>query len=161
VETEDLASAYQDLLAAAEAIHDDGILSAEDRGTLGWTLAHIALSDRGLVGTARAVLAGREAGIDNGVAMSKTAIGKVCANTSHVERVEMVRRNARELIDLLDRTPGEAVDVTVRARLVNGEGAIVFDNDLKWGDVIRMRATEHIPGHAARVAGLAKGMLDA
>lgn len=152
METKDLSRAYKELLAAAEAVTDDGPLTDADRAQTDWLLAHIALSDRALADAARQVLTGQEARIDNASAMSKTEIGRVIAATTHAERIDMVQRNAQELIDLLDRTPDSAAVSSVRARLVDRSGEVVFDSDLTWGDVVKMRAVEHIPGHAATIA---------
>ncbi|MEV5178059.1 hypothetical protein AB0L10_45345, partial [Streptomyces flaveolus] len=105
---------------------------------------------------ARQVLAGKEARIDNASAMSKTEIARVISATTHAERIDMVRRNAREFIDLLDRTPDAAGAASVRARLLDRSGTVVFDSDLAWGDVVKMRAVEHIPGHAATLASLCR-----
>ncbi|GAA3378504.1 hypothetical protein GCM10020367_58270 [Streptomyces sannanensis] len=149
METKELSRAYKELLAAAESITDDRPLAEFDRAEVDWVLAHIALSDRALAGTARDVLAGRAARIDNAQVMSRAAIAAVLCSTTHLERVDMVRRNAKELVDLLEQIPQEAAGTAVRAQLVDREGMLVFDDDLKWGDVIRMRAMEHIPGHAA------------
>ncbi|AQS65621.1 hypothetical protein [Streptomyces pactum] len=149
MDTKELLHAYQELLAEAELITDAPPLAESDRTQIDWILAHIALSDRALADAGRAVIAGREARLDNTQAMSKSEIGRILRSTTHAERAELVRRNAMELVDLLALTPDEAADATVRARLVNREGAVVFDQDLKWGDLIRVRAKEHIPGHAA------------
>jgi hypothetical protein len=152
VETKDLSRAYKELLAAAEAITDGGPLAEADRAQTDWLLAHIALSDRALADAARQVLAGQEGRIDNASAMSKTEIARVISATTHAERIDMVRRNAQELIDVLERTPDSAATASVRARLVDRAGEVVFDTDLAWGAVVRMRAVEHIPGHAATLA---------
>ncbi|MFD9304493.1 hypothetical protein ACFWCB_17855 [Streptomyces sp. NPDC060048] len=159
METKELFRAYQELLAAAECIADDSPLAESDRAQVDWTLAHIALSDRALAGAGRAVLASREARLDNAQAMSKSEIGRIICSTTHRERAEMVRRNAMELIDLLGLSPDEAAGATVRACLVNREGAVVFDDDLKWGDLIRMRAQEHIPGHTAALRSWARAQI--
>ncbi|MFD7550993.1 hypothetical protein [Streptomyces sp. NPDC059816] len=148
METKVLLRAYQELLDAAERITVAAPLAEPDRAQIDWLLAHIALSDRALADAGRAVLAGREALLDNAQAMSKSEIGRILGSTTHSERAELVRRNAMELIDLLDLTPDEAADTTVRARLVDREGSVVFDQGLQWGDLIRVRAEEHIPGHA-------------
>ncbi|MFF2775576.1 hypothetical protein ACFVU3_11770 [Streptomyces sp. NPDC058052] len=149
METDELLTAYRHLLEAAERITDTSPLAESDRAQIDWILAHIALSDRALAGAGRDVLAGRAARLDNAQAMSKSEIGRILGSTTHAERAELVRRNAMELIDLLARTPEEAAEATVRARLVDREGSVVFDQDLKWGDLVRVRAREHIPGHAA------------
>jgi len=156
VETKDLSRAYKELLAAAEALTQDGPLADADRGKADWVLAHIVLSDRALADAARQVLAGEEARIDNASAMSKTEIARVISATTHAERIDMVRRNAQELIDLLARTPHAAGAASVRARLVGRSGVVVFDSDLAWGDVVKMRAVEHIPGHAATLASFCR-----
>ncbi|MGW2564266.1 hypothetical protein ACWCXB_34690 [Streptomyces sp. NPDC001514] len=152
METKVLADAYQDLLAAAESITENCPITDADRVQADWLLAHIALSDRALIDAARQILFGHSASIDNARAMSKSEIAKVLSVTSHTERVGMVRRNSRELLAVLERTPDTAADGTVRARLLDRNGAVVFEDDLPWGEVIRLRATEHIPGHAASLA---------
>ncbi|MFP8885487.1 MULTISPECIES: hypothetical protein [Streptomyces] len=152
MDTTTLALAYEKLLAAAESVTDDSPLPDADRAQVDWVLAHVALSDRALAGAARQVLAGEPARIDNAPAMSKTAIASLLASTTHEERTEMVRRNAMELLGLLERTPDAGVGAAVQARLVDRGGNEVFDDVLMWGDVIRMRAEEHIPGHAANLA---------
>ncbi|MFJ4568550.1 hypothetical protein ACIP4U_33875 [Streptomyces caelestis] len=159
VETKELSRAYKELLAAAECIADDSLLAESDRARVDWTLAHIALSDQALVGAGRAVLASREAHLDNAQAMSKSEIGRIISSTTHGERAEMVRRTAMELVDLLDLSPDEAADAMVRACLVDREGAVVFDEGLKWGDLIRMRAKEHIPGYTAALRSWARGQI--
>ncbi|MFZ3499322.1 hypothetical protein ACODT5_39980 [Streptomyces sp. 5.8] len=149
METKELFHAYKELLSAAECITDESLLAESDRARVDWTLAHISLSDRALVGAGRAVLARQEARLDNAQAMSKSEIGRIICSTTHGERAEMVRQYAMELVDLLNLCPDEAADATVRACLVDRGGAVIFDADLKWGDLIRMRAQEHIPGHTA------------
>ncbi|MEU3558223.1 hypothetical protein [Streptomyces fragilis] len=159
MDTKELFRAYKELFAAAEHIADDPLLVGADRTQVDWTLAHIALSDRALVDVGHAVLSGEDAVLDNAQAMSKSEIGRVISSTSYGERVEMVRRNAAALIDVLDISPEETSDATVRARLVDREGKVVFDEDLKWGDVICMRATEHLPGHTAALRCWAREQL--
>ncbi|MFE4634904.1 hypothetical protein ACFRJ1_16225 [Streptomyces sp. NPDC056773] len=149
MDTSELFHAYEELLSAAECITEDTLLSESDRARVDWTLAHISLSDRALVGAGQAVLAGREAHLDNAQAMSKSEIGRIICSTTHGERAEMVRQYGMELVDLLNRCPDEAADANVRACLVDLGGAVVFEADLKWGDLIRMRTQEHIPGHTA------------
>ncbi|MFB9461935.1 hypothetical protein [Streptomyces cinereospinus] len=153
--TKALADAYRDLVAAAESITGSSPLADADRAQADWLLAHIALSDRALIDAARQVLVGHSAWIDNARAMSKSEIAKVLSATRHTERVDMVRRTARELLAVLDCTSDTAAEVTVRARLAGRNGAVVLDSDLPWGEVIRLRATEHIPGHAASLAAWA------
>jgi len=160
VETKNLSRAYKQLQATAEAITDGSTLTDAARAQVDWLLAHIALSDRALADAARQVLAGRPARIDNASAMSKAEIATVLSSTTHEQRVDMVRRNAKELIDILDRTPHRSAATIVRARLVARNGDLVFDNDLTWGDVIEMRAAEHIPGHAASLASWRAGALN-
>ncbi|GAA2565127.1 MULTISPECIES: hypothetical protein [Streptomyces] len=152
METKDLVAAYADLLAAAESITDNSPIADADRAQVDWLLAHIALSDRALIDAARQILVGHSAWIDNTQAMSKSEIARVLSVTNHAERVDMVRRNSRELVAVLECIPDTAAKTTVRARLVDRNGTVVFDNDLPWGEVIQLRATEHIPGHAASLA---------
>ncbi|WP_159395481.1 hypothetical protein [Streptomyces albireticuli] len=42
----------------------------------------------------------------------------------------------------------------IQARLVDRTGRQVFDGRLAWEEVVRMRAEEHLPGHAATLAAL-------
>lgn len=53
--TNDLAAAYQRLIAAAQAISDDSPLDADQRADVDWTLCHVALSDQILTQAARQV----------------------------------------------------------------------------------------------------------
>lgn len=160
METKDLARAYKELLAAAESITEDGLLSEADWTQVDWVLAHIALSDRALAGAAREVLNQRPGRIDNAPAMSKSAIADVLASTTHTERVEMVRRNSAELMDLLKRTPQERAATMVRAVLVGRTGELLLDDNLEWGAVVKMRTHEHIPGHAAKLAAMVQQPLE-
>lgn len=156
MQTHDLAQAYEKLLSVAEAITDDSPLTENARAQVDWVITHIALSDRMLADTARCILNGQEARIDNTPAMSKTTIGTLVSTRSHRDRVDMARRNAGEFISLLEQMPQTAADTDVSTRLVNSEGETVFDGLLTWGDIVRARATQHIPGHTATLTKLAE-----
>lgn len=154
MDTTDLTHAYEALLTAAESITSTTPLSNTDRARVDWTLAHIALSDRMLATTARDVLAGRPATIDNASAMSQNAIDSVLASTTHLERAELVRRNAKELTDLLEQTPAHGGRALIRTRLVDRAGQQVFQGNLTWSEVVQMRGRDNIPGHAATLSAL-------
>ncbi|GIF15665.1 hypothetical protein [Actinoplanes teichomyceticus] len=152
MQTEKLAVAYRELVRVAGELPFDALPTDADRAATAWRLAHIALSDRALVGTAHAVIAGTPAVIDNAPAMSGPAIDTILSSTSHLERVDMVRRNAAELIDLLAGTPQELASTPVHARLVDRAGQVVLEDDIPWSAVIDLRAEQHIPGHTAALA---------
>ncbi|MBP2706816.1 hypothetical protein JOL79_23705 [Microbispora sp. RL4-1S] len=152
--TEDLSQAYDKLLSVAGAITDDDPITEAARTQIDWVITHIALSDRMLADTARSILNGREAYVDNASAMSSTTIGTLVSTSSHRDRVDMARHNAHVLIGILDEMPQAAADVDVRTRLVNRDGETVFDGFLAWGDIIHTRTTQHIPGHTATLARL-------
>jgi hypothetical protein len=149
-----LQTTYTRLLAAADAALDREVPDLPGEPGPDWTLAHIALSDRLLASTARQVLGPEEASIDNSGAMDPAAIAEL---TSSVERdvlVDLVRRNAAELLGLVERTPAESAARPIRVRLVNGSGREVFSGQLPWGELLRMRADEHLPGHTDRLRRL-------
>ncbi|UQI45965.1 hypothetical protein M1P56_17890 [Streptomyces sp. HU2014] len=150
-----LARAYRSLLDAAQALTAAvPVLGAEDRATADWTLGHIALSDGMLAAVARDVLAGRPARIDNTAAMEPAALARLTAATSHAGRVALVRRHAGELLGLVEALSPHQAAALVQARLVDRTGRQVFDGRLAWEEVVRMRAEEHLPGHAATLAAL-------
>lgn len=150
-----LDAAYDQLLTAAEAISATSPLPADARQAIDWTLSHLALSDHILAAAARDVLTGRTVVVDNRAAMDGTAIASVIDSTTHAERCDLVRRNAADLTALNKAIPDEAATTPVRVRLVNRDGQPVPEQQLPWTDLVRLRATEHLPGHAARLRALA------
>lgn len=147
--------AYRHLLTAAEAISDTAPLAADARSAIDWTLSHIALSDRILAAAAREVLSGLPATVDNRDAMEDRAIASLVASTTHAQRIDLVRRNAADLSALIGAIPDHTAGTPVRLHLVSRDGRPVPDQQLAWRDLIRLRATEHLPGHTARLRSLA------
>lgn len=154
MDTTALDDAYQLLLAAAGAIGDTATAAADARADIDWTLSHIALSDRMLAATAREVSVGRPATVDNREAMDETAIDSLIASTTHTQRVDLVRRNAADLGAVIRAMPDQAAAAPVTLRLVDRDGRPVPEQRLPWGDLVRLRATAHIPGHAERIRSL-------
>ncbi|MFF4696435.1 hypothetical protein [Streptomyces chattanoogensis] len=151
----ELDAAYTDLLAAAEALSDTTDLSPDVRSAVDWTLSHLALSDRILATTARGILNGLSVTIDNRDAMDTTAIASLVASTTHAQRVDLVRRNAADLTTAIKAIPDHTAATPVQLHLVSRGGQPVPDQQLPWGDLIRLRASEHLPGHTARLRTLA------
>ncbi len=154
MDTTELDAAYRGLLAAATSITDTGVLPQKARTAIDWTLSHIALSDRLLAATARDVLTGPVPVVDNRAAMDDDAITAVIASTTHLERVELVRRNADDLVAALEAITEHAAATPVLLRLVDRDGRPLPEQRLPWREVVRLRVTEHIPGHTARIAAL-------
>lgn len=153
--TAELANAYENLLDAAEAITESIPLTADERSDTNWTLSHVALSDRLLATAAREVLAGEPALIDNFPAIDPATISSLITSTTHAQRIDTVRRNGAEFLELVGRTPEQAGETSVRLRIFGRDGRHVSDTQLPWGELIRLRAREHVPGHAARLAAFA------
>jgi len=154
MDTTALRTAYDDLLAAAEAIGATTPLTADARSAVDWTLSHVALSDRLLAAAARDVLSGRPVTVDNRDAMDEAAIASLIGSTTHAQRVDLVRGHAARLSALVEAMPGEAAATPARIRLVGRDGRAHPDRRITWGELIRLRAEEHVPGHAARLRAL-------
>ncbi|POX38761.1 hypothetical protein C3486_21440 [Streptomyces sp. Ru73] len=155
MDTTELDNAYRHLLAAAGVIGDTAPLAPDSRSGIDWTLSHIALSDRILAAAARDVLTGLPAIVDNREAMDEAAISSLIASTTHTQRVDLVSRNAADLSAVLRATPDQAAAIPVTLRLVSREGRPLPEQRVPWGDLIRLRATEHLPGHTTRIRLLA------
>lgn len=155
MDSTELDAANHDLLTAAEAISDTTALAEHARSAVDWTLSHLALSDPILAAAARNVLTGLPTTIDNRQAMDKTAIASLIASTTHAQRVDLVRRNATDLSTAIKAVPDHTAVTLVQLRLVSRDGQPVPDQQLSWSDLICLRATEHLPGHAARLRALA------
>ncbi|MET8099371.1 MmgE/PrpD family protein [Streptomyces sp. NPDC005236] len=156
METAVLEEAYVGLIAAATAAtsamvgHQASVPRPGDRDT-DWTLAHIALSDRLLASTARQVLGGAEAGLDNGPAMDPKAIEELTSSVDRDVLIDLVRRNAAEFVGLVARMRQDQQATPVAVRLVGDEGEELFSGAVPWGEIVRMRAEDHIPGHTDRL----------
>ncbi|SHF88422.1 hypothetical protein [Streptoalloteichus hindustanus] len=150
--TNDIGHAYEGLLRVAADL-TSASLDQQERADTDWTLCHVALSDRLLADAAREVLAGRPPLVDNLPAMEPSAISSLIRSTTHEERVDLVRRNGAEFVDLLARTPEKDEDTPVRLRVFGRDGQHVTDGEMTWGELVRLRAESHLPGHAARLAG--------
>lgn len=153
METAVLEEAYAGLIAAATAAalgHQASVPQPGERGA-DWTLAHIALSDRLLASTARQVLGGAAAGLDNGPAMDPKAIEELTSSVDRDVLVELVRRNAAEFVGLVAQMPQDQQATPVTVRLVGDEGEELFSGAVPWGEIVRMRAEDHIPGHTGRL----------
>jgi hypothetical protein len=147
-----LRAAYRDLLAAAEKITEAGPLPEQVRADVDWTLAHVALSDRLLAAAARDVLAGLPVRVDNSSAMDPASIAKLISATSHAQRSDLVRRNADDLLAVIAMTPDETARTPIELHLVDRNGRTAATSRLPWSELVGLRATKHIPGHAARLA---------
>ncbi|MFG1694212.1 hypothetical protein [Nonomuraea sp. NPDC049309] len=146
MDTTALEAAYTDLIAAARAI-------GEPTPEADWTLSHIALSDRMLATAARRLDANLPVTIDNRPAMDADAIAALIASTTHAERIDLVRRHGADLVAAIGELPEAAATVAVRLRLITRGGEPAPDQDLTWGDLVRLRVRDHLPGHAARLSG--------
>jgi hypothetical protein len=153
-----LADAYAELTRAADALAESAgadVPGADVPGAARWTLAHIALSDELLTATAEQVHRGQPATVDNAPAMNPAALDALTGRPWG-ELVAVVRRNAERLLAVLREIPDErAAAASVRTRLVDRAGNQVFDDQLTWSRLVRARAEDHIPGHAARLTALA------
>ncbi|MFD6925778.1 MmgE/PrpD family protein [Streptomyces sp. NPDC059944] len=158
METAVLEEAYAGLIAAATAAPLGHQASAPrpDERDADWTLAHIALSDRLLASTARQVLAGDPAGLDNGPAMDPKAVEELTSSVDRDVLVELVRRNAAEFVGLLAQTPENQRATPVVVRLVGDKGEELFSGAVPWGEIVRLRAEDHIPGHTGRLRRIAR-----
>ncbi|MEW2043785.1 hypothetical protein AB0885_43745, partial [Streptomyces sp. NPDC005534] len=158
METAVLEEAYAGLIAAATAAPLGHQASAPrpDEHDADWTLAHIALSDRLLASTARQVLAGDPAGLDNGPAMDPKAVEELTSSVDRDVLVELVRRNAAEFVGLLAQTPENQRATPVIVRLVGDKGEELFSGAVPWGEIVRLRAEDHIPGHTGRLRRMAR-----
>lgn len=155
MDTTELDVAYRHLLTAAEAIGSTTRLAADSRSDIDWTLSHIALSDLMLAAVARNVLNDVPAIVDNREAMDETAISSLIASTTHTQRVDLVSRNAADLGAVIRATPDQAAVRPVKLRLISRDGQPVPEQQLPWGILVRLRATEHLPGHTERIRLLA------
>ncbi|MGW1676445.1 hypothetical protein [Saccharopolyspora sp. NPDC002376] len=144
-----LEAAYRELIRTAEAITDP--LPEDARSQVDRTIAHLVLSDRILIAAAHDVLAGGTAVVDNREAMDPAALDGLIGSTSHQQRVDLVRRNAKDFTALINRIPEHAA---VRMSIVDRDGNPVPDQQFTWNELIHLRATQHLPGHAARLAEL-------
>ncbi|MGP4019733.1 hypothetical protein [Saccharopolyspora sp. 5N708] len=153
MDTTGLDAAYRDLIRNAEAT-DSTRLSADARSLIDWTMAHLALSDRILAATARDVLSGIPAVVDNREAMDSATVEALINTTTHQERIDLVRHNAAEFTAAVQAVPEHAAHHPVRVRLVDRDGQPAADQELPWSELIRLRATQHLPGHATRLAEL-------
>ncbi|MFG2309365.1 MmgE/PrpD family protein [Streptomyces sp. NPDC048566] len=155
-----LEDAYADLIAAAgEAPPGTGASAAGEHG-VDWTLAHVALSDRLLASTARQVQGGEAARLDNGPAMDPKAVEELTSSVDRDVLVELVRRNAAELVGLVARMPDNRGATPVAVRLVGDQGEELFDGAVPWGEIVRLRAEDHLPGHADRIRRAARAPQD-
>ncbi|MFC9244747.1 MmgE/PrpD family protein [Streptomyces sp. NPDC057136] len=158
METAVLEAAYAGLIAAAtDALgHEDPPPVQPGEHSADWTLAHIALSDRLLASTARQVLGSRAAGLDNGPAMEPKAVEELTSSVGRDVLVELVRRNAAELVGIVAQIPYENQSAPVAVRLVSDKGEELFAGTVPWGEIVRMRAEDHLPGHTALLRRLAQ-----
>lgn len=63
------------------------------------------------------------------------------------------RHHATDLITAITDLDGDA---PVRLHLVTRTGTPAPDQGLPWNELIRIRATEHLPGHAARLRRISR-----
>ncbi|GAA3166762.1 hypothetical protein [Nonomuraea salmonea] len=63
------------------------------------------------------------------------------------------RHHATDLITAITGLDGDA---PVRLHLVTRTGTPAPDQGLPWNELIRIRATEHLPGHAARLMRISR-----
>lgn len=155
MDTTALDTAYGNLLDAATALAPPYPLGDAERAEVDWRLVHIALSDR-IIGVAAAdVLAGRPAVVDNLSAMDRETIAQTIAVTTHLERVETIRRHATALLDTNARMPEDAVASLVELRMHDREGRHVSDTTMSWGELMGLRAERHLPGHTTQFAAFA------
>ncbi|KOU49454.1 hypothetical protein ADK54_10470 [Streptomyces sp. WM6378] len=130
-------------------------MAADSRSDIDWTLSHIALSDRILAAAAHDVLTGLLTIVDNREAMDENAISSLIASTTHTQRVDLVSRNSADLGAAIRATLEQAAAIPVPLRLVSRDGQPLPEQRLRRGTLVRLRATEHIPGHTERINLLA------
>ncbi|QLH19366.1 hypothetical protein [Streptomyces sp. Rer75] len=152
-----LASAYSELLTAAEAITPDTALVPETRADVDWRLCHIALADEIIANAARDQITGYPPVIDNQPSMDPYRITSTISATSHPQRVDSVRRNWVELQSILTIFTALDADAQLKLRIHDRDGAYMNDSTMTWSALIGLRASQHIPGHRdALVQALAR-----
>lgn len=155
MDTTKLEAAYRGLLTVVESIPDTTGYPARARADIDWTLSHIALSDPILTAAARDILNDHSAVVDNQHAMEQSAIAELIDSTSHQRRIAMVRAHAHELGEVLREIPDHAAVRPVLLRIFSRDGESLPEQRMPWSELIELRATRHIPGHAARIAAYA------
>ncbi len=92
--------------------------------------------------------------------MDPAAIAAMTASTTHYDRIAAVRQHASELISELDQTPDQAAQAPLTLRFHDKTGQHVGDTTMTWADLIDLRAHQHIPAHATRLASYQPGRPD-
>lgn len=155
MDTTKLEAAYRGLLTIVESIPDATSYLAPAQDDIDWTLSHLALSDPILTAAADDILHGHPAVVDNQHAMDESAIAELIASTSHQHRVAMIRAHAHELGKVLREVPDRAAVRPVLLRIFSRDGEFLLERRMPWSDLIELRATRDIPGHATRIAAYA------
>lgn len=149
-----LDGAYRSLFSAVRALPREDPVFGEQLSDADWILAHLALSDAALTGTAAQVLAGRPAQFDNSDTISADALGSVISAHTWPQLTGLVLRTASGLVGKVALIPEARADSLVRVRMVNRRGMEVFADRIAWRDLINLRAREQIPAHTAQLRRL-------
>jgi hypothetical protein len=158
VNSNQLVQAYERFihLARTAAVRE---YTAGGADRIDWILAHVALHDDVLAGSARRVRDGDPTIIDTLLAMCADAVGEVIGRGSRPDLVDLVERNSARLISEVGQIPEHRADTLVQVRLTSRTGHRRFDGWLVWRDLIRLRAEEQIPEHCRRLEQESRGSL--
>lgn len=153
--TVELANAYEQLVEVAAQI-DPTALGLAQRGEVEWTLCHVILSN-GLLADAAHSIAGQGEEyalvVDNLPATDPAIIANLVASTTHAQRVGAVRTSAREFLSAVAAVPEESAAAQITFRVHDRNGKYITDSSATWGELMILRATQHLPAHTGRLGG--------
>lgn len=155
MKTDDLRAAYDRFLDAAR---EPGFSPAPDgEWSADLVLAHVIVGDRLIAEATAAVLAGRKPQFDNRASQSEPYLRAVVEAAGDWDGlVEGVRRGARELVAVAERTSDEQAATEISVYIVSGD-EVVVDGPRPLAFLLQGPAAVHLPIHIGQLAALRAG----
>lgn len=153
--TDALLRAYDDLIAAANAVGSRSNLAPDDAADISWRLCHIALSDEILTSAAQATLDGRPAIVNNSRAMDCDLIASMSNKTTHHERVETVRQNGAAFVERVAQLSQSQGAAPVRLMVHDRNVILVSDAMTSWCELVQLRVDRHLRAHTEKLTAVA------
>jgi hypothetical protein len=150
-----LTGAYRQMLDAAHFLAQR-VADGSGPEEVGWLLAHAASYDHLLVDAATDLAAGRAVVIDNAPATCMSRLATVVAGHDLRGLIRLAGQRAEQVIGAVAAVPPSLACRLVQVRLTNRNERRVFDEPMRWSDVLMFHTEEEIPHRTSRLTQLAR-----
>lgn len=150
-----LTRAYRQMLDAAYLLAQR-VVDESGPEAVGWLLAHATCYDDLLVAAATDLAGGKPVIIDNAPAMCMNRLGVVVAEHNLHDLIRLAAGLADRVVGAVAAIPPSLGDRLVQVRLTNRNERRVFDEPMRWSDILAFHTEEELPRRTATLRELAR-----